>query len=55
MSKWKKMKADVRMNFRKVRHVYELDYTHVFVKVTDSVVYDVNDGEYYKPQTGVLC
>lgn len=54
MSKWKEMKAEIRRNYRKALAVYELDYSHVFFRINNYVVYDVNDKEYYSPQSGLF-
>lgn len=34
--------------------VYELDYDHPYVKVSNYVVFDLVDNKYYEPQTGSI-
>lgn len=54
MSKWKELKSSIRKNFNQAIPVYELDYSHVFVKIDHYTVYDLQDKQYYNPQTGIF-
>lgn len=52
MNEWKQYKTDIKNRFNKAIPVYELDYSHTFFKISNNVVYDMNDQAFYCPQTG---
>lgn len=52
--RWRKIKKAAKNNFAKSKchYVYEVPCPeHVFIKISDHVVYDMNDNTYYKPAT----
>lgn len=51
---WRKIKQEAKNNYdeSKCHYVYEVPFPeHVFIKISDRVVYDMNDKIYYKPAT----